>query len=165
MGEEPYEEYFKNGLSYLQNGNLQEAFEVFEKAYKGNNNIAKYVSYYGLCTAIYKEDTETGIELCTRAIRLEFFRPEYYLNLGKAFSRAGKKQSAINTFRKGLKVDKNNLDIKMELEKMGIRAKPIISFLARSNLINKYLGILFRRIIPNLLGRKKHLEESGIKIP
>lgn len=155
-----HEEYFKKGLSFLQEDNLQEAFEAFEKAYNANNSIARYVSYYGLCLTIYKEDVEKGIEFCTRAIKIEFFRPEYYLNLGKAFLKAGKKQSAINTFRKGLKVDKNNLDIKIELEKIGIRAMPVIQFLERSNPINKYLGILFRRIVPNLLGRKRQEEDE-----
>lgn len=163
MGEEPYEEYFKKGLSNLQEDNLQEAFESFEKAYNANNNIARYVSYYGLCLTIYKEDVEKGIELCTRAIKIEFFRPEYYLNLGKVFLKAGKKQSAINTFRKGLKVDKNNLEIKIELEKIGIRAMPVIPFLERSNPINKCLGILFRRIIPNLFGKRKEIEYDDTK--
>lgn len=43
---------------------------------------------------------------------------------------------------------------------MGIRAMPVIPFLERSNPINKYLGILFRRIVPNLLGKKKVDEEE-----
>lgn len=62
MGEEStpisHEEYFKKGLSNLQEDNLQEAFETFEKAYNADNNIARYVSYYGLCLTIYKEDRE-----------------------------------------------------------------------------------------------------------
>lgn len=153
------EEYFKDGLSFLAEDNIQKAFLEFEKAYNANNNIAKYVSYYGLCAALFKGDVENSIELCTRAIKIEFFRPEYYLNLGKAFLKAGKKQSAINTFRKGLKIDNKNEPIKMELEKMGIRARPVIPFLKRSNPINKYLGIIFRRIIPRLLGGKRDIEK------
>ena len=161
MGMDTAEEHFKNGLSFLAKDNIPDAFEAFRKAYESNSNTARYISYYGLCIALYTEDIETGLELCTRAIRTEFFRSEYYLNLGKAFVKAGKKQSAINTFRKGLRIDKKNEDIKKELEKMGIRAKPIIPFMARSNPINKYIGILFRRIIPNILGRKKR-EESEL---
>jgi len=155
MNKELSEECFNNGLRFLANNNFAMAFEAFEKAYNADNNAARYVSYYGLCTAIYKEDTEKGTELCTRAVKLEPFKGEYYLNLGKIFLKAGKKQSAISTFRKGLRVDKKNERIIRELEKIGIRAKPLIPFLKRSNPINKYLGILFRRILPNLLGKRK----------
>lgn len=159
MDEKPPDEYFKDGISCLANNDLEGAFAAFEKAYESDGNAARYISYYGLCLAVYKGDVEKGIELCTRAIKLEFFRGEYYLNLGKAFLKAGKKQSAINTFRRGIRIDRDNLEIKKELEKMGIRARPVIPFLKRSNPINKYLGILFIRTIPRLLGKKKQEEE------
>ncbi len=70
---------------------------------------------------------------------------ENYLNLGRVYLRAGLKTKAIETFRKGLEVDKNP-EIMAELQVLGIRKKPIFPFLPRSHFLNKYLGLVISKV-------------------
>jgi Tfp pilus assembly protein PilF len=66
--------------------------------------------------------------------------PVLYLNLGKAYVAAGKKKNAVTAFNQGLHYDPQHAAIRKELKKLGARKKPPVSFLDRSNPINKYLG-------------------------
>ena len=72
----------------------------------------------------------------------EFFLPALYLNLGKACLAADKRKDAYESFKRGLEIDKNNEALFNELESLGIRRKQPLSFLSRSNPLNKYLGRL-----------------------
>jgi tetratricopeptide (TPR) repeat protein len=92
-----------------------------------------------------------GVEICRQAIKAlieqmplgkEFFLPTLYLNLGKAYLAAEKRKDAYESFRRGLKIDKNNEALFSEMKSLGIRKKPPLSFLNRSNPLNKYLGKL-----------------------
>jgi hypothetical protein len=55
---------------------------------------------------------------------------------------SNKKKEAYFAFQKGLDIDKKNENIFKELEKIGVRRKPLFPFLKRSNPLNKYIGIL-----------------------
>ena len=154
MSSDP-QELFNKGMRHLKKGELEEAARAFEKAYNLDRNDPAYMSYYGMCSALNWGKIEVGLELCTKAIKKEFFRAEYYLNLGKVYLAAGNKKGAITAFKKGLRFDPDNEEINELMIKLGIRKMPIIPFLRRSNPINKYLGILFRRILPNLFRRRE----------
>ena len=113
------------------------------------------LSYRGYLTATVENKPEEGIRICRDAIeRLgssvpfgsEFFYPVFYLNLGRAYLEAGRKKDAIAAFEKGLRNDPENHDILWELKKLGSRKQVPIPFLERSNPINKYIGILLRKV-------------------
>ncbi len=148
------QELFKEGLSLLRRGDLEEAAKAFEKAYGNDRDNPAYMSYYGMCAALEWGKIGLGLELCTKAIKKEFFKAEYYLNLGKVYLAADNKKGAITAFKKGLRFDPDNEDINEMMIQLGIRKRPIIPFLKRSNPLNKYLGIFFRRTLPNLLRKK-----------
>jgi len=115
------------------------------------------LSYYGCLQAIVNKEYNHGIGACLRAIKIlndkmafghEFFYPLFYLNLGRAYIAAGNKKNAIEAFQTGLTFDKENKDLLWEIRKLGIRKKPAISFLPRSNPINKYIGLLLHKFSP-----------------
>ena len=72
----------------------------------------------------------------------EFFYPIFYLNLGRAYLKGNRKKDAVQAFQEGLKSDPGNRDLLWEIKKIGERRKPPLSFLSRSNPINKYIGML-----------------------
>ena len=76
----------------------------------------------------------------------EFFYPAFYLNLGRAYLKAGDKEGAIEAFREGLENDPDNHDLLWEFRKLGIRKSPPIPFLRRSNPVNKYIGLLVSKV-------------------
>jgi len=148
-------EQFIAGKRFLREDNLDRALRSFEKAWKIDRENPEFMSYYGLCKALRGGEIGLGLELCTKAIKLEFFKAEFYLNLGRVYMVAGNKKGAIKVFKKGLKYDQGNEELYKALTGLGFRSRPIIPFLDRANPVNKFLGILFKRTIPNLFRRRR----------
>ena len=109
------------------------------------------LSYYGYLDAVVNSNYESGIDLCRTAI--EILREDVaegieglfslpYRNLGMACLAAGAKKEAAEAFTRGLQSDPENPGLLREAERLGIRRKPIVPLLKRSNPINKYGGLL-----------------------
>jgi tetratricopeptide (TPR) repeat protein len=113
------------------------------------------LSYQGCLEAIVNKNYVYGIQTCRNALALlddkipfgeDFFYPFFYLNLGRAYLAAGDKREAIESLRQGLKYDSGNREILWEMKKLGVRKRPAISLLKRSNPINKYVGMLLHKL-------------------
>ena len=101
-------------------------------------------SYVGLLEILMGNKPEKPLETCYGAIKnakkAKFKKPiraTVYLNLGRACLAAGKKKEAVYAFYDGLRLDRNNNDLYWEIKKLGVRRKPALPFLKRSNFINK----------------------------
>lgn len=135
-------------------GKLKTAYAIAQAALVEYPENPLILSYYGSLQASVDKKFVIGAENCDKAIGLlkkralrgeesvEKFFPVAYLNLGRAYIAARKKGNALEALRKGLQYDKRNGPILKELDVLGKRAKPVISFLRRSNPINKYLGLV-----------------------
>lgn len=144
-------EYFDEAKSFLRDGKSAEALTALQEGLKRFPSDPFLLSYYGcLCSVVAKKPKE-GIKICTGAISKlkgyvplgsEFFYPLFYLNLGRAYLGANKKKEAIRAFNIGLKADPEDQDLIGEFRKLGIRRKPPVSFLKRSNPFNRYIGLL-----------------------
>ncbi|MEK6759935.1 MAG: hypothetical protein AABY51_09200 [Deltaproteobacteria bacterium] len=148
-------EIFEHGIKLLADDNIDRALKAFDKAYKFEKDNARYMSYYGMCKALRGGEIGLGLELCTRAIKKEFFKPEHYVNLARVYIAAGNKKGAFKVLLKGLKHDPANAVINKMLVDLGFRHKPVIPALDRTNPLNKFLGILLRRMIPGIAGKKR----------
>ena len=113
------------------------------------------LSYCGYLEALVQKNYTHGINTCLKARELvleralsgrEFFNPILYLNLGRAYLAAGNKDEAFESFRTGLIFGNENEELLSELSEIGIRRKPVVSFLSRSNPINKYIGKLVHNL-------------------
>jgi len=107
------------------------------------------LSYYGYLEAIVNKNYTRGINTCLKAREIvlekaisgrDFFNPVLYLNLGRAYLAAGSKEDAFEALRMGLIFGNENEDLLCELRELGMRKKPIVPFLQRSNPVNKYIG-------------------------
>ena len=104
-----------------------------------------HCTFLALCIAKERGLYSKAIAICEEAIAIEPVNPVHFLNLGRIYLLKGEKAEAIRVFRLGLKAERNKRIIE-ELEKLGIRKPPVISFLSRGNPINKYLGIILGRL-------------------
>lgn len=113
------------------------------------------LSYYGCLEAVINKNLAYGIDTCKKALDMlndrspvskEIFFPTFYLNLGRAYIVAGKKQDAIEAFQKGLSYDEENKDLLWEARKLGMRKNPVIPYLKRTNPINKYIGMILHKL-------------------
>jgi tetratricopeptide (TPR) repeat protein len=144
-------QYFEEVQGLLKKGEGKSAITILEEALRKFPGDPFLLSYYGCLVAVVRENPREGISICLDAIKRldetipfgsEFFYPVFYLNLGRAYLKAGKKQETINAFYRGLKNDPDNREIHQELVKLGNRRKLPVPFLKRSNPINKYIGLL-----------------------
>jgi tetratricopeptide (TPR) repeat protein len=146
--------YLRAVRSHLRSGKPKEAYGLLLQATIQYPDDPLILSYFGCLQAIVDRKYRGGVESCKRAILLlkkqnvfseEVLYPVFYLNLGRAYVAAGKKKEAVDTFKKGLKYDNGNSDLKKELQGLGARKQPPVPFLDRSNPINKYIGLILHK--------------------
>jgi tetratricopeptide (TPR) repeat protein len=118
------------------------------------------LSYHGYLGALVNKDYAHGINACLKAREIvlegamswrEFFNPVLYLNLGRTYLAAGRKEEAFEAFRTGLMYGSENEDLLCEIRDLGLRRKPIVPFLPRSSPVNKYIG----KLLHNLCGLRR----------
>ena len=101
-------------------------------------------SRLGFCIAKQRGQFTRAYELCRSAIEHDPVNPLHYLYLGKVYLIAGNSFEALQTFRKGMILG-GSPELEQMLAVIGIRKAPVIPFLSRDNLLNKYLGIVLGR--------------------
>ena len=98
------------------------------------------LSYFGLCLALVQRKFKQGVDLCKRAIDLEFYNGDHYANLARVYLAAGQRKKAVDTAEAGLKLAPKNEELMKVRGDIGVRARPTVPFLDRSNPINVSLG-------------------------
>jgi tetratricopeptide (TPR) repeat protein len=154
MDETSPQAYFVKGKEFLRDGKITNSCKSFYKAYSADQSKPEYISYYGVTAALSRGEIKLGLELCTRAIKMEFYRPEFYVNLAKVYDASGNKKGAITALSKGAKYDTKGEEIHNMLVELGVRKRPIIPFLKRANPLNKMLGIFVRVTMPRIFRKK-----------
>lgn len=101
---------------------------------------ASGLSYFGLSLAMVQRKYKEGIDLCRRALDLEFYNGDHYANLARIYMARGDRKKALETAESGLKVAPDNDRLLQVRRELGIRARPTVPFLDRSHPINVSLG-------------------------
>jgi len=115
---------FKKGLVALARGNAFEAAQHFEHAVVTERERRvprpqmRYLSYYGLATALCRKPTPESIRVCELAARTDSFNPVLELNLGKVYLLAGQRTKARAAFRRGLATAPEHAGLRLELDRM-----------------------------------------------
>jgi tetratricopeptide (TPR) repeat protein len=142
------EESFQKGLESISQGRRKEAMALFEAAielerkFGSHGPQARYLSYYGLCLALEKNEIREGLRFCREAVTLESYNSDMRCNLGRVLMRAGRRKEAYASFVRGLSLQSDHKAIRRALRAMGIRRRPVLPFLARRHPLNILLGRL-----------------------
>jgi tetratricopeptide (TPR) repeat protein len=142
------ERSFARGLEALGAGRGVEALALFEAAIEIEKRAGasrpqpRYLSYYGLCLALQANRPRDGLSFCREAASVEFFNPDVFCNLGRVLLAMDRRKDAYQAIRKGLSLQPGHAGLRQELERMGRRRPPTVSFLSRRNPINILLGRL-----------------------
>lgn len=142
------EESYNRGLQALSAGRRKEAMALFEAAIQIARRRSparpqsRYLSFYGLCLALERNEVHEALRYCREAMTLESFNPDIRCNLGRVLLRAGRRREAYRCFIEGLRMESGHATILRSLNFMGIRRRPVLPFLPRDNPINVFLGRL-----------------------
>lgn len=140
------EESYQKGLSALSQGRRKEAMAMFEAAIELERRLgasrpqARYLSHYGLCLALEKDEVHEALRFCREAVTLEGYNPDIRCNLGRVLIKAGRRKEAYANLAAGLGLERDHRGIRRALRFMGVRRRPVIPFLSRQNPINVILG-------------------------
>lgn len=102
-------------------------------------------SRLGFCIAKQRGQIIRALELCHVTIEQDSNNPLHYFYLGKIHLIAGNTFDAIQAFRQGMVLG-GGPEFERMLDVIGTRKSPVIPFLSRDNVLNKYLGIILGRL-------------------
>ena len=97
-------------------------------------------SYLGYGIALRQQRLSEGLKLCQHAVKMEFYQAENYLNLARTHVLAGHRRAAVRAVADGLKVEPDHGQLLKLQHELGLRKRPVLAFLSRSNPINSLLG-------------------------
>jgi len=142
---------FNRALEMMSRNNVNGAIRYLEEALQIAPNNASYLSHYGLCVAMERDDFESATRLCRRAVAMEPEAPMPRVNLGRVLRLDGDNRAAYESFLNAWRLDKHHPAPATELSRMGIRRPAVLHFLPRSHWLNIRLGRLRSRLARALM--------------
>jgi len=140
----------------INRGRFREASALLTNALKISPDNPIYVSHLGYCIGMLG-DIEEGEKMCRRAAQLSPAIPIVLVNLGRILVETGRRQEARKLFTQAYRIDNTHSPAALELSRLGVRKQPVLPFLERSNIVNKYLGMLRHRLMGLLNSRNKKI--------
>ena len=134
------DDLFDQGLVHFHDQAHAEAQACFQAAHNAEPAHARARSYLGVCIAMCERRFEEAVALCTSASKQEFFNPEVYLNLARVHLHFGFKAEGRRFLLRGQMIDPANEELQDALANLGERVEPVLRFLPRRHIINRFLG-------------------------
>ena len=91
-----------------------------------------------------------GLLMCRDAASNEVFEGEVFLNLACAELESNNRKRAVDAIRHGVKIDAGNKLLNRACAKLDCRKKCCFSFLPRGHKLNRLVGRLLRRPVPEM---------------
>jgi tetratricopeptide (TPR) repeat protein len=140
------DEHFQKGQQMLREEQAGTALEHFRAAHALQRDNARYQSFYGLSVGLVERRFNKALELCNAAVKEEFFNPDLYLNLARVHMAFGFKAEGLRYLRRALMIDPGSASAQAELRRLGQRRRPVLAFLPRRHMLNRWLGRARRRL-------------------
>ena len=140
-------EHIEAAIALTRRGEYLNALTIFKEIYGTedappikNAKDASGLSFFGLCVALVQKKYKQGMELCKRAIDLEFYNGDHHANLARVYMARGDRKKAVETADAGLRMLPDHEALVEVRKELGIRSRPAVPFLDRSNPVNVSLG-------------------------
>ncbi len=138
--------FIDSGIEHCRAGRWEKGADylgyVAERCHSDLSSASLYLSYLGCATARIQGPTEEARSLCQHAVKVEFFQPENWANLAEVMLLSEKRKEAVAAVQQGLKIDPQNERLQELEASLGLRRRPVLSGLSRSNPLNRILGRL-----------------------
>jgi type IV pilus assembly protein PilF len=91
--------YYKIGVAYLNENKIQQAFVEFQKAYELSKNDKEILTAIGIIYLLHFDETPKAIDYFERAIKVDSTYSKAYNNLGFAYEKLGRFETAISYYK------------------------------------------------------------------
>lgn len=145
---------FKAGLNLLRDNYADRALPHMRRAVDLDRNNPYYMSYLGVVLARTERKWIEAEKLCDSAVRMKRNQAQLYLNLADVYKSAGRRDDAVEALQAGLKFARRDVRLNIAMNRLVPRRAPVLTFLHRTNPINRQLGILRHRTL-NVFGKGK----------
>lgn len=134
----------REGIDCCRRGNWNEGLRYLgQVAERGDTGLpGVFYSYLGYGIALREQRVREGLRLCRHSIKVEFYQADNYLNLARTCLLARDRRGAVRAVRDGLKVDPHHAGLLAVRTELGVRGDPVLPFLDRKHVINRFLGRL-----------------------
>ena len=141
------------GIAATDRGEYENALRVFSVVYTKvpAEKMPQGLSSYGLCLARVEGKRKLGAEMCQKAIQLQSYEGRHHANLVRVYVAAKNRKKAVDVLDDSLRKMRNDPELVRVRKEIGYRQSPQISFLPRTNPVNK----LYSRFVPRLKRRGK----------
>ena len=138
------EKEFALGIAALVIEDTLTALIHLERALKLDDHPGWY-SCLGYCIARERGQNRKGLEFCLRSLAAEPDHPAHYYYLGRVHLLSGDKMEALRVLREGM-ANGGSPEIVRLLDTLGSRSPLAFPSLSRTNPLNRYLGLLLKRL-------------------
>jgi len=139
------------GRELLFQGEAEAAVQCLRPVFDQDPAHAQVRSYYGLAIGLARGRYHEALDLCQSAVKQEFFNPDLYLNVARLNLCFGFKAEALRYLRRARMIDPANPSIRELYGELGFRSQPVLRFLPRRHVLNRWLGsarAVFVRNVP-----------------
>lgn len=150
----PAEERYALGRKRLAEGITREALACFREAIElerthgveDRRGQGRYHSFYGLCLCITRTSTRDALQECRTGAALDPINPDVWWNLGKVALHFHRRGEAYRAWKRGLELDPSHDGMRHEMDHLGTRREPVLSFVSRRHPLNVALGHVRARL-------------------
>ena len=128
------------GRALLAEGDPEAAMQQLRPAFEEHPAHAQLRSHYGLALGLARQRYHEALQLCQSAVKQEYFEPAHYLNVARLNLAYGFKSEALRYVRRAQMIDPASPEVASLLEQLGLRSRPVLPFLPRPHLLNRWLG-------------------------
>lgn len=150
-------EYLKAIRTMIKKRDLKRALAIAAEARDVHPDDPLVLTHYGYLLAMVEKKHKSALEACEKAITLlprkmpsgleHSQKPLLYWHLTRVYQSAGNRNGAVQAIYRGIGFDREGGILHKELERIGVRRRPVIPFLGRSSLINRFLGMIRHRLL------------------
>ncbi len=97
-------------------------------------------AYCGYGVARFERKLEEGLKLCTHAVRAAPSDSHGFYNLARVHLLRGDRRRAVKALKQGAALNPGHRALRELQMGIGTRARPVLKFLSRDNVLNVWLG-------------------------
>jgi hypothetical protein len=157
-------EVFRQGVLACRAQKWREGLDLLttlaQKSERQGNLPGLFYSFLGVAMARCEGRRQEGMQLCRYAVSVQPEEPDNHLNLALLYVMVGRRQAAIRALEDGLELQPNHPRLMELLRHLGIRRRPPLPFLPRTNPANVLLGQVRHRLLSLIEERRARRREE-----